>query len=254
MRDAISVNTSPYHFYLEGLKYCIMTIWLSQVILLVLTCTHSFKFTSHFRETSRSRLFQGGKGFGKKNEIKPEPRIQESKTGANRAEVEPATDALDAQIKGTQMFQNMNARRVMELEEKIQKLKDEDDLIASDPSVGAVPELVANRMISRIAVFFGVPVFGGIALFIAAIVAAKKYDTTVPPYIMAYATQTPFILGLMGITYAILSSSWDDAPGSALGIEEFKTNFGRIKEGLERTKDTAELRDEIETEKKKLGR
>lgn len=37
-----------------------------------------------------------------------------------------------------------------ELDEKIKKLKDEEDLIASDPSVGAVPELVANRMIGRI--------------------------------------------------------------------------------------------------------
>ena len=30
-------------------------------------------------------------------------------------------------------------------------------------------------------------------------------------------------------------------PGSALGIEEFKINFQRIKDGLSRTKETAEL-------------
>ena len=36
------------------------------------------------------------------------------------------------------------------LNEKIVKIKEEEDLIASDPSVGAVPEYVANRMISRV--------------------------------------------------------------------------------------------------------
>ena len=35
------------------------------------------------------------------------------------------------------------------------RLKDEEDLISSDPSVGAVPEIVADRMIGRIAAFFG---------------------------------------------------------------------------------------------------
>jgi len=35
------------------------------------------------------------------------------------------------------------------------RLKEEEDLISSDPSVGAVPEVVADRMIGRIAAFFG---------------------------------------------------------------------------------------------------
>ena len=161
---------------------------------------------------------------------------------------------VDEQIKKSKMFQSITDRRLSELDEKIRKLKEEEALIASDPSVGAVPELVANRMIRRIGFFFGIPVFGGLSLFIAAIIASKKYDTVIPPYVMAYATQIPFVVGLAGITYAILSSSWDEQPGSLLGVQEFKTNFGRIKEGLSRTRSTAELRDEIDNEKKRLGR
>lgn len=33
---------------------------------------------------------------------------------------------------------------------------------------------------------------------------------TIPAYIVAYATQAPFAVALLGITYAILSSSWDE--------------------------------------------
>lgn len=161
---------------------------------------------------------------------------------------------VDEQIKKSRMYQSITARRLSELDDKIRKLKEEEALIASDPSVGAVPELVANRMIRRIGFFFGIPVFGGLCIFVAAVFASKQYDIVIPPYVMAYATQIPFVVGLAGITYAILSSSWDDQPGSLLGFQEFKTNFGRIKEGLSRTRSTAELRDEIENEKKRLGR
>jgi len=43
-------------------------------------------------------------------------------------------------------------------------------------------------------------------------------------------------------------------PGSALGIKEFRTNLKRIQDGLTRTKETEELRTDIEKEREKLGR
>ena len=40
-----------------------------------------------------------------------------------------------------------------------------------------------------------------------------------------------------GITYSVLSSSWDeDREGSGFGADEFQKNIGNIKEGLSRTK------------------
>ena len=95
-------------------------------------------------------------------------------------------------------------------------------------SSGAVPELVANRMLGRIvsdfnyiprvcykryfvqAFFLGVPVFGGLSIFVIFFVLSKKYDITIQPVVVAYATQLPFVIGLAGITYGILSSSWDE--------------------------------------------
>ena len=39
-----------------------------------------------------------------------------------------------------------------------------------------------------------------------------------------------------------------------LGIKEFGINFQRIKEGLDRTRVNAELKDDIQKESEKLGR
>ena len=52
--------------------------------------------------------------------------------------------------------------------------------------------------------------FSGLAIFVGAFFYSKKYDVVVPPSIIAYATQVPFVLGLMGISYAIISTSWDE--------------------------------------------
>eukprot|EP01031_Cornospumella_fuschlensis_P035780 gene35780-43398_t len=172
---------------------------------------------------------------------------------SNTSEFADGSSQLDDAILSSKMFKKKRAATVEAIQSKLDKLKEEEALVASDPSVGAVPEIVANRMIRRIAFFFGLPVFGGLLIFAAAIIASKKYDTTVPPGIIAYATQAPFILGLLGITYAILSSSWDDEPGSLLGIKEFKTNFQRVKDGLKRSRETATLQDEIERDADRLS-
>jgi ABC-type dipeptide/oligopeptide/nickel transport system permease subunit len=38
-----------------------------------------------------------------------------------------------------------------------------------------------------------------------------------------------FGLGVLGLTYGVLSSSWDEeTPGSLWGFQEFTTNWGRM--------------------------
>jgi hypothetical protein len=164
-------------------------------------------------------------------------------------------EELEKKILSTKMFKDQRTKSMTDLDDKIRRLKEEEDLIASDPSVGAVPEIIANRMITRIAGFFGIPVFGGLAIFVGAFFYSKKTDSIIPPYIIAYATQLPFLLGLIGISYAILSSSWDeDRDGSLLGFDELKLNIKRIQEGFGRVQDTAKLKEEIEKDIAKLGK
>ena len=72
------------------------------------------------------------KGFGKKD-----------KKGKNeKTEKEKLEDMkLESEIQRTNMFQNIKQKREEALETKISQLKEEEDLISSDPSVGAVPEV-----------------------------------------------------------------------------------------------------------------
>ena len=196
------------------------------------------------------------RGFGKP---KPSPPMTEIKDAESAFAYEipselSADDAIEKTVASSDRFKRMRAAREAELNLKIQRLKESDDALAADPSVGAVPQVVADRMITRIATFFGIPVFGGLSLFVIFFIVRQQLDIVVPPTIVAYATQLPFVLGLIGITYGILSSSWEEEDGSALGFEEAKTNLGRIREGLKNTKELAQLREEVEEEKRRLGR
>ena len=198
------------------------------------------------------KSYQAGQGFGKKKE--PVVAAAES-VGSKAAEGVSTTAAMSTSEAPPRLYESPRQRREAELDDKIRRLQEEEDLLATDPSVGAVPELVANRMITRIAVLAGVPVFGGLAIFVGAFFYAKKFDIVLQPSIVAYATQAPFILGLLGITYGILSASWDvEEPGSFWGFKEAKINFSRIQEGVKRTGDNAALKEEIEKEKSRLGR
>lgn len=202
---------------------------------------------------------KGGKGFGvKKSAVEvtaADKSDLDSKSNEDVKDSEtPTLTTFESKFESTKYYKSEMTKRQTELDEKISKLREEEALMASDPSVGAVPELVANRMLGRIVVLAGIPVFGGLAIFVGAFFYSKKYDLVVPPAIIAYATQLPFILGLLGITYGILSSSWDKEDGSLLGISEFKTNVQRVKDGLTRTGETAKLREEIDRESDRLGR
>ncbi|CAN0456963.1 unnamed protein product, partial [Laminaria digitata] len=61
--------------------------------------------------------------------------------------------------------------------------------------------------------FFLLPAIGGVGVFVAVYVLSHNYDYTIPAYIVAYATQAPFFIALSGITYAIMSASWDEEVG-----------------------------------------
>ncbi len=104
----------------------------------------------------------------------------------------------------------------------------EEDLLAEDSSVGAVPQKVADRMMQRIAVCFGVPVFGGLSVFAGAVLSNRYLDYTVPPVVIAYATQAPFVLGLVGISYAIISTSWDEVRNRCSAVRLSSMQCGAV--------------------------
>lgn len=41
-----------------------------------------------------------------------------------------------------------------------------------------------------------------------------------------------FLLGLVGLSYGVFSSSWEEQPGSLLGGEQIPVNLGRLRESI----------------------
>lgn len=93
----------------------------------------------------------------------------------------------------------------------------------------AIPEAVSKRMVRRMALMSGIPTVLGIATFLASYLLVKQFELKFPNVIVVLVSMGFFGLGVLGLSYSVLSASWDeDAPGTKLGWQEFKTNWGRM--------------------------
>lgn len=94
----------------------------------------------------------------------------------------------------------------------------------------SIPEVVSKRMISRIALFCGVPTFLGVATFFVSYLIVTKGWFELPNTAVLLVSMGCFGLGVLGLSYGVLSASWDEEiSGSSLGWQEFTTNFGRMR-------------------------
>jgi len=95
----------------------------------------------------------------------------------------------------------------------------------------AIPELVSRRMIRRVAGFCGIPTALGISSLIVSYLLVTLADIQLPPIAVLLVNMGLFGLGVLGITYGVLSASWDEEkPGTFLGLDELSTNWGRMTE------------------------
>ncbi|MEH2269232.1 MAG: PAM68 family protein [Nostoc sp.] len=93
----------------------------------------------------------------------------------------------------------------------------------------AIPQVVSQRMIRRVAGFCGVPTALGISALVISYLLAIYSDIRLPPIAVLLVNMGLFGLGVLGITYGVLSASWDEEKaGSVLGLGEFNTNWGRM--------------------------
>ena len=81
------------------------------------------------------------KGFSKKREEEIIKEVKKTK------EEIIADQRLESQIRSTNMFEKKRAREEAELDAKIAAVREEEELIASDPSVGAVPEVSGPHLV-----------------------------------------------------------------------------------------------------------
>lgn len=97
------------------------------------------------------------------------------------------------------------------------------------PESSAIPDAVSRRMIKRMMVFCGIPSLLGISTFIVSYLLVSKDIMELPTYAVVLVSMGFFGLGVVGLSYGVLSASWDEEmPGSPLGLSEFSINFDRM--------------------------
>ena len=92
-------------------------------------------------------------------------------------------------------------------------------------STQAIPRPVANRMARRVAVFTGLPTLAGMGVFIGSYLLITRGIADIAPGTTLAASGFCFLLGLGGLSYGVLSASWEADNGSLLGFENIRTNL-----------------------------
>lgn len=106
--------------------------------------------------------------------------------------------------------------------------KGEKQASASRESM-AIPDAVSKRMVRRMALLSGIPTVLGISSFFVSYLLVKQVGLKLPNAAVVLVSMGFFGLGVLGLSYGVLSASWDeDVPGTRLGWQEFKTNWGRM--------------------------
>lgn len=111
---------------------------------------------------------------------------------------------------------------------KIYSDEDEDEEEEEGPEAeqGVIPEIVTNRMISRIGVSVGVPLMIGLLFFPFFYYLKVGLKIDVPTWVPFIVSFFFFGSALLGVSYGIVSSSWDPfREGSFLGWNEAQKNW-----------------------------
>jgi len=99
-----------------------------------------------------------------------------------------------------------------------------------------IPKYVANRMARRIAFTTGIPTLSGMGVFIGSYFLISRGIAEISPSLTLVSSAICFLLGLLGLSYGILSASWDFNPGSFFGFENLKPNIKRMKNAFKSSK------------------
>mmetsp|Transcript_28446 Transcript_28446/g.77049 ORF Transcript_28446/g.77049 Transcript_28446/m.77049 type:complete len:278 (+) Transcript_28446:310-1143(+) len=208
-------------------------------------------------------MAKGGKGFG--NTPPPPPKkkstpVVPTVSGATQAEPEEETEIYNPfddrsqtpidTSRGKAALERMRRDKAEQRNAELQKMKEveqQDQLVRETGGEAAViPEKVAQRMGRRMLPFVGIPLFGSMGAFVGFWYMATYRDMEFQPVLVAGTTIAFLAIGLVGITYSMMSASWDpEREGTALGTDEFSRNVDNIKAGLGRSRDNAQVREQM---------
>ena len=92
-----------------------------------------------------------------------------------------------------------------------------------------IPKYVADRMARRILFTAGIPTILGMSVFVISYFIVTRNIAEIPPSSTIAISALFFLIGLAGLSFGILSASWDKEPGSLIGLENIPLNIQRAK-------------------------
>ena len=107
--------------------------------------------------------------------------------------------------------------------------KNTPNLNQKKQSAQGIPKYVADRMARRILFTAGIPTILGMSVFVVSYIIVTRNIAEIPPSSTIAISALFFLLGLGGLSFGILSASWDKEPGSFFGIENIPLNIKRAK-------------------------
>ncbi|MBP0027422.1 PAM68 family protein [Roseofilum sp. Guam] len=91
-----------------------------------------------------------------------------------------------------------------------------------------IPEAVSKRMIKRMALLSGIPTALGVLTFAISYWILTQTEFDLPHIAVVLVSMGFFGLGVLGLSYGVLSASWDEnRVGTLLGWQDFTQNLGR---------------------------
>ncbi|MGF1488465.1 MAG: PAM68 family protein [Prochloraceae cyanobacterium] len=101
----------------------------------------------------------------------------------------------------------------------------------------AIPDAVSKRMIRRMALFSGIPTALGVSSFFVSYLIVTNQWFKLPTTAVVLVSMGCFGLGVVGLSYGVLSTSWDEnRVGTWWGGQEFGLNLKRMTTGLRAAK------------------
>lgn len=99
-----------------------------------------------------------------------------------------------------------------------------------DKSENTIPDVVSRRMVSRMVLMSGIPLLLALLTFVISYFIITNELFILPNQAVLLVSMGFFGLSVVGLSYGIFSTSWDeDQKGSLLGLQEFQTNFQRMR-------------------------
>lgn len=97
------------------------------------------------------------------------------------------------------------------------------------PESMQIPQAVSRRMARRMAFFCGIPSALGMATFFVSYFLVTKNIFPLPTSAVVLVSMGFFGLGVLGLSYGVISASWDEeSAGSLWGWSEFTLNWSRL--------------------------